>query len=192
MDELVDILNEDGNYTGRTEMKSVAHKNGLFHPTIHVWLFTRNGRLLIQKRGKNKKSFPLLWDVSVAGHIGAGEDVVASALREVEEEIGLVLQPSALSKVGVFKSQKDHSEDFRDYEFHHSYIAELILPIASLKKQDSEVEEIALIPLVQFAEETWGMANPEKYVPHDPTYYKIVLRAIKEELKRLNEQTGLA
>ena len=167
MDELVDILNADGSQTGRKEMKSVAHKNGLFHPTIHVWLYTSNGYLLIQKRGKDKKSYPLLWDVSVAGHIGAGEDIVQSALREVEEEIGLVLQPQALTKIGVFKSQKDHAPDFRDYEFHHSFIAELKVPLASLKKQDSEVEEIALVPLLRFAEETWGLANPSIYVPHD-------------------------
>ena len=192
MDELVDILNEDGSQTGRKEMKSVAHKNGLFHPTIHVWLYTRNGYLLIQKRGKNKKSFPLLWDVSVAGHIGAGEDIVQSALREIEEEIGLVLQPQALKKIGVFKSQKDHSDDFRDYEFHHSFIAELKVPIDELKKQDSEVEEIDLIPLMRFAEETWGLANPSKYVPHDPEYYKYMIRSIRETLESLDEQTGLA
>lgn len=192
MDELVDILNEDGSHTGRKELKSVAHKNGLFHPTIHVWLYTRNGQLLIQKRGRNKKSFPMLWDVSVAGHIGAGEDIVTSALREVEEEIGLVLQPQDLTKIGIFKSLKDHSEDFRDYEFHHSYIAELKVPLNSLVKQDSEVEEIALIPLLKFAEETWGMANPDKYVPHDPEYYKTILRSIRDTLERLDEETGLA
>lgn len=192
MDELVDILNEDGSPTGRKEMKSVAHRNGLFHPTIHVWLYTRNGKLLIQKRGKHKKSYPLLWDVSVAGHIGAGEDIVRSALREIEEEIGLVLQPDALTKIGVFKSQKDHSDDFRDYEFHHSYIAELNVPFDSLRKQESEVDEIALIPLIRFAEDTWGMANPAKYVPHDPEYYKTMLRSIRDALERLDEQTGLA
>ena len=192
MDELVDILNEDGSPTGLREMKSVAHRNGLFHPTIHVWLYTRNGQLLIQKRGKNKKSFPLLWDVSVAGHIGAGEDIVASALREVEEEIGLVLEPLELQKIGVFKSQKDHSDNFRDYEFHHTFIAELKVPLNSLTKQDSEVEEIALIPLLKFAEETWGMADPQKYVPHDVEYYKLVLRSIGDTLERLNEETGLA
>ncbi len=192
MDELVDILNEDGSLTGRTEMKSVAHQKGLFHPTIHVWIYTRDGRLLIQKRGKHKKSFPLLWDVSVAGHIGAGEDIVQSALREVEEEIGLVLQPGSLTKVGVFKSEKDHSKNFRDYEFHHSFIAELNVPFDTLKKQDAEVEELALIPIVTFAEETWGMANPGKYVPHDPSYYKTVIKVILEALERLDEQTGIA
>ena len=192
MDEMVDILNEDGSHTGRKALKSVAHRNGLFHPTIHVWLFTRNGQLLIQKRGRNKKSFPLLWDVSVAGHIGAGEDIVTSALREVEEEIGLVLLPHELTKVGVFKSLKDHADDFKDYEFHHSYIAELKVPLSSLKKQDSEVEKIALIPLVKFAEETWGLATSEKYVPHDPEYYKTILRSIKDALDGLDEETGLA
>ena len=192
MDELVDILDENGAFTGQTEMKSVAHKKGLYHPTIHVWIYTRNGQLLIQKRGRDKKSFPLLWDVSVAGHIGAGEDIVQSALREIEEEIGLVLPREALAKIGVFKSQKDHSEDFRDYEFHHSYIAELKVPLTTLKKQDSEVEELALISIVRFAEETWGMANPGKYVPHDPTYYKTVLKAIHQALERTDEETGLA
>ena len=192
MDEMVDILNEDGSHTGRKELKSVAHKNGLFHPTIHVWLYTRNGQLLIQKRGRNKKSFPLLWDVSVAGHITAGEDIVQSALREVEEEIGLVLQASELKKIGVFKSQKDHADDFKDYEFHHSFIAELKVPLGSLIKQDSEVEEIALISIVQFAEETWGLATSGKYVPHDPEYYKTILRSIRDVLNGLDEETGLA
>ncbi len=192
MDELVDILDNTGAYTGEQALKSVAHRQGLFHPTVHVWLYTGNGRLLIQKRGKDKKSFPLLWDVSVAGHIGAGEEIVQSALREVEEEIGLKLFPDDLTKIGVFKSQKDHSEVFRDYEFHHSFIAELKVPLNSLVKQESEVEELALISLITFAEETWGMANPGKYVPHDPTYYKTVLEKIREELKRPGKFSDLA
>lgn len=192
MDELVDILNEEGDYTGMQRMKSEAHRKGLFHPTVHVWLYTRNGRLLIQKRGRYKKSFPLLWDVSVAGHIGAGEDIVESALREVEEEIGLKLQSNALTKVGVFKSKKDHADNFKDYEFHHSYIAELQVPFDSLKKQDSEVEELALVPIIQFAEETWGLGKPKKYVPHDPVYYQTVIGRIREELKRSDKFRGLA
>ncbi len=30
MDELVDILDAEGNFTGQTAMKSKAHKHGLF------------------------------------------------------------------------------------------------------------------------------------------------------------------
>ncbi|MEX0360286.1 MAG: hydrolase, partial [Allomuricauda sp.] len=50
MDELVDILDENGNLTGRTCLKSEAHLKGYFHPTVHVWFYTADGKVLFQKR----------------------------------------------------------------------------------------------------------------------------------------------
>jgi len=182
MDELVDILDSDGNYTGGTALKSEAHKNGWFHPTIHVWLYTKKGGILIQKRGAGKDTFPLLWDVSVAGHVGAGEEIASAAVREVKEEIGLDIVENDLEKIGVFKSVHNHADCLRDREFLHTYISELKVPLANLRKQESEVEALALIPLFQLAEETWGMANPKKYVPHGTDYYGTVIKKIKEKL----------
>ena len=78
MDELIDILDANGNLTNRTAMKSKAHKNGWYHQTVHVWFYTLDGKILLQQRSKNKDVFPLLWDVSVAGHIGAGENIKIS------------------------------------------------------------------------------------------------------------------
>jgi isopentenyl-diphosphate delta-isomerase len=85
MDELIDILNADGVPLGKTAMKSKAHKKGLFHATVHIWFYTEDGKLLIQKRTSNKDTHPGLWDVSVAGHIGSGESIIDSAIREVQE-----------------------------------------------------------------------------------------------------------
>ena len=182
MDELVDILDSDGNFTGKTTMKSEAHKYGWFHPTVHVWFYTKKGQLLLQQRGKEKDTHPLLWDVSVAGHIGAGEEFESSALREVSEEIGLEITKDELQKIGVFKSIQKHHKDLIDCEFHHTYLCELKTPLSNLKKQDSEVNALKLISLIQFSEETWGMANPAKYVPHAMEYYKSVIKAIKKRL----------
>lgn len=187
----MDILNEEGAYTGKQLMKSEAHRKGLFHPTVHVWLYSSNGQILIQKRGRNKKSFPLLWDVSVAGHIEAGEDIIQSAIRETKEEIGLSLHPRDLEKIGVFKSQQIHHEEFKDFEFHHCYLAELAVPLTELKKQESEVEDLKLIPLLTFAEEAWGLGRPTKYVPHGSFYYKTVVKAISDRLQRLDKFGGL-
>lgn len=192
MDELVDILNEEGGYTGNQLMKSEAHKKGLFHPTVHVWLYTRNGQILVQLRGRNKKSFPLLWDVSVAGHVEAGEEIALAALRETKEEIGLSLKLQDLEKIGVFKSRQVHSEEFMDFEFHHCFIAELKVPVNKLKRQKSEVEEIKLIPLITFADEVWGLGRPSKYVPHETSYYKKVVESINNNLKGLDKFSGLA
>mgnify|MGYP001471383996 CR=1 FL=1 len=88
MDELIDIVDENGNYTGKTCLKSEAHKNGYFHPTIHIWLYTPDQQILLQKRALTKKVFPGLWDISVAGHIAAGEDIKIAAIIEIKEEIG--------------------------------------------------------------------------------------------------------
>ncbi|NJB71976.1 isopentenyldiphosphate isomerase [Saonia flava] len=182
MDELIDVLDDNGNPTGETIMKFEAHKNGVFHPTVHIWFYTKTGKVLIQQRGKDKDTFPLLWDVSVAGHIGAGEGVLDSAIREVEEEIGITISENDLQKVGLFKSVQKHHETLIDCEYHHTFLCELKIPLNGLKKQDSEVEALDLIPLTKFAEETWGLANISKYVPHGPAYYKTIIKAIKEKL----------
>ncbi|MCP4976369.1 MAG: NUDIX domain-containing protein, partial [Maribacter sp.] len=118
----------------------------------------------------------------VAGHIGAGEDYETSAIREVSEEIGLKITKDELQKIGVFKSVQKHCNELIDREFHHTYLCELKTPLSNLKKQDSEVNDLKLISLIQFSEETWGMANPDKYVPHTIEYYKTVIRAIKKRL----------
>lgn len=182
MDELVDILDNTGNLTGQSAMKSEAHRKGLFHPTVHIWFYTGSGKVLLQQRGKHKDTHPLLWDVSVAGHVGAGEDIKSAAVREVKEEIGVSVNENDLEKIGVFKSVHQHSESLIDREFHHTFLCELKTPLASLKKQENEVEAVALIPLLQFSEEVWGMANPSKYVPHETSYYKEVIRNIKKRL----------
>jgi len=179
MDEHVDILDEQGKPTGESCLKSEAHRKGLLHPTVHVWLYTPDGRVLIQQRGKNKATHPLLWDVSVAGHVSAGEKIVTAAIREVEEEVGLILSETDLEPLETFKAVHKIAEDFIDAELHHIFLCQLSVPLNQLKKQESEVEDLALVPLFKFAEETWGLASVGKYVPHGPTYYKIIIKAIK-------------
>lgn len=181
-DEEIDILDEDGHYTGETVLKSKAHREGIFHPTTHVWMYTKDGQIVLQQRGKDKDTFPLLWSVSAAGHIGAGEDILLSAAREVNEEIGVTINTRDLEKIGIFRSVHKHNNGVTDCEYVHSFICELKVPFHQLKKQDSEVENLAIISLMQFAEETWGLANPKKYVPHSPEYFKTVIKAIRKKL----------
>ncbi|BDW91189.1 hypothetical protein MACH07_00210 [Flagellimonas marinaquae] len=182
MDERIDILDEHGKPTGKSCLKSEAHQKGLLHPTVHVWLYTIDGRILIQQRGKNKATHPLLWDVSVAGHVSAGENVVAAAIREVREEIGLTINETDLKSLGTFKAVHKISEDFIDAELHHIYLCQLKSPLDQLVKQKNEVENLALLPLFKFAEETWGLASVGKYVPHGPTYYKTIIQEIKKRV----------
>ncbi|WP_299173937.1 NUDIX domain-containing protein [uncultured Allomuricauda sp.] len=182
MDELVDILDASGNPTGRTCLKSEAHFKGLFHSTVHVWFYTDKEQLLFQQRSKDKDTFPSLWDVSVAGHIGAGEEITLAAVREVEEEIGLSVKPPSLEKIGIFKSVHQHSSILKDCEFHHTYICELKTSIDGLILQESEVDNLKLVSIKDFKERV-AQNRMDGFVPHKKSYYLEVLDAISKKLK---------
>ncbi|KQC28839.1 NUDIX hydrolase [Flagellimonas eckloniae] len=181
MDELVDILDENGNFTGQTCLKSEAHQTGLFHPTVHVWFYTTDGKMLFQKRGKDKKTFPLLWDVSVAGHIGASEPIVEAAIREVEEEIGLKVSASDLDKIGIFKSMQKHSESLIDNEFHHTFLCRLSAPLQDLVKQESEVDDLNLFTIEDFKSKL-NQNEFDRFVPHKSSYYKQIIAEVEQRL----------
>ncbi len=82
MDEYIDIVSENGEPTGKLALKSEAHKNGWWHNTIHLWLYTKNGEIILQQRSRKKVIYPLLWDVSAAGHIDAGESFQMQLLEK--------------------------------------------------------------------------------------------------------------
>ncbi len=88
-----------------------------------------------------------------------------------------------IEHLGVFKSEHIHHGSLIDREFHYTFLCELKMPLSELRKQESEVEALELLPLHTFAEEVWGLANPQRYVPHDTAYYKAVIKAIKERLQ---------
>lgn len=67
------------------------HLQGLRHRAVHVLVFNPKGALFLQKRGKHKVENPGMWDSSVAGHVDAGESYDECCVREVEEEVGLIL-----------------------------------------------------------------------------------------------------
>ena len=147
MDELIDILDENGKHTGTSCMKSEAHQKGLFHATVHIWLFTADKKILLQKRALTKKVFPGLWDISVAGHVGAGEAIIPTAIREIQEEIGYTIIEKDLHKIGERKHEISHANGIQDNEFHHVFIAELNDKMSSLTIDKTEVAEINLFPL---------------------------------------------
>jgi isopentenyldiphosphate isomerase len=147
MDELIDILDSEGNFTGKSCMKSEAHKNGFFHATVHIWLYTQDKKILLQKRAPTKKVLPNLWDISVAGHVGSGEPIISAALRELREEIGLFLQEENLTKIGMRKNQLIHPNGILDNEIHHVFIAELKTPLSELKIQQEELTRLELFDL---------------------------------------------
>ena len=86
-DEVFDVVNEDDEVV-RQEQRGVVHQRNLLHRAIHAFIFNKGGEVFLQKRSRLKDVHPGTWDSSVAGHLNAGEDYEACAVRELEEEAG--------------------------------------------------------------------------------------------------------
>ena len=98
-DELLDVVSQDDTVIGR-EPRSVVHERGLTHRGVHVFLFTPDGRLLVQQRSRHSDTAPLALDCSVSEHVKSGEDFPIAALRGLKEELGIV--QATLSQVVYF------------------------------------------------------------------------------------------
>ncbi|MFB9057159.1 NUDIX domain-containing protein [Mariniflexile ostreae] len=184
MDEYIDIVDGDGNPTGTFELKSIIHQKGYYHHTAHIWFYTKDGRILLSQRSAKKSICPLLWDVSVAGHVGHGESIVQAAIRETQEEIGLDILESHLYKIGVFESFQSYGQAIIDNEFYNTFICELQVPIAHLSPQEEEVEALKLVSIGAFQAliDTIGK-NGNHFVPSNKAYYEMILKAIKTQIK---------
>lgn len=183
MDEYIDIVSKTGKPTGKTALKSEAHKNGWFHNTIHLWLYTEKGEILLQQRSHKKSIYPLLWDVSAAGHISAGESFKKAAIRETQEELGLKLKSKHLKKIGIHKHLSSYSNgNIQDNEFHHVYIAKLKVNIEELTPQEEEVEALKLVTFKEFNTLLYDSGKNNHFVTTNRSYYEFVIDNIQKLL----------
>lgn len=139
--EYLDVLNEDGEFLGYKRSRRDCHNLGLWHRVTYGFLFNEYGDVLLQKRSTNKKSWPNLWDVSVSGHISAGEYGKNALKREIEEEIGLVVN---INQLEYFASSKSHQVVGKkiNNHFNDCYIINVDVDINDLTPLEEETSEL--------------------------------------------------
>ncbi|MCT4612520.1 MAG: NUDIX domain-containing protein [Clostridia bacterium] len=147
--EYVDILDELGNLTGEKISKKEAHKIGLWHRSVWIYILNSNNEILLQKRADSKDAFPGVWDLSVAGHVSAGETYEEAAVREISEEIGIEVNPSKLKLIDTIKDvwQMDGIDN---KEYTNIYFVELDIRVGDLILQVEEVSEAKFISIDEF------------------------------------------
>ncbi|MCL2439018.1 MAG: NUDIX domain-containing protein [Alphaproteobacteria bacterium] len=100
MAELVDIFDVDWNPTGEVMDKAEALRLGKYHKVVVLWIVNSHGEVLLQKRSMGKRLRPGMLDVSVSGHVGAGETGIDCIVREAREELSIDINPKDLIAVG--------------------------------------------------------------------------------------------
>ncbi len=167
MDEIVDVLDsETGLEIGEVISKSDAHRLGIWHKAIHIWIISEDKkRILLQKRCPEKKLFPNMWDISVGGHVSSGEDSLISAKRELFEELGLDSDIYRLEYIAKVKEQFAYKEIVsNEYVDVYKIIGDI--DIDNLKLQTEEVSEAAWFTKDEFK----LLIDTDKIIKHQEEY----------------------
>jgi isopentenyldiphosphate isomerase len=196
VDERVDVLDELGRPTGEVAWKSEAHRRGLWHRCFHCWI-AGEPYLLVQRRAAAKDTWPGRLDVTAAGHLRSGEELLRGGLRELEEELGLEVDPERLIPLGT-RSIEQEIPGGCDREFHEVFLLFDPTPPEELRLQEGEVEAVLRIglddaealgagvnvPAVEYAE---GKASTTRvrlsdFVPNEDDYLRRVVGAARHLL----------
>lgn len=174
MEEMIDVLDENGIKTGEILSRSEIHKRGLWHRLIVVAIINEKNEILMQQRSKTKTKNPNMWDISAAGHIGSGQTALSAAAREMNEEIsinlGYTVTINDFRYVFSYRKEEKVAEDYYDRQFFDFFILRKEnLRIEDIKIQESEVQAIKWCSLSELKE----LIEKKEVIERDAVYKEI-------------------
>jgi isopentenyldiphosphate isomerase len=121
--------------------RDIAHREGLWHKVFDCWIIKPGSpnKILLQKRGSDKKEFPNLFGTSAAGHLNYNE-TIEDGIRELHEELGTVdVTYEDLQYVGIYKLMIE-SSSMKDHEFCYTYFYKSDRELSTYDLQPEEVD----------------------------------------------------
>ncbi len=95
-EEYFDVVDSSGEPFGWRAPRWFCHLTGLRHRVVYAFLTSPQGLLALQMRAHDKLEWPSMFDTTVGGHLKAGQDWWSGVLGEIEEEVGLPADATAL------------------------------------------------------------------------------------------------
>lgn len=146
--ELIDVLDENGIKTGKTLTRQKVHSEGLWHRIVVVALLNNEGQILIQQRSAGKDKNPNMWDISVTGHLSAGQDSLSAACREINEELGITVDEEKLRYIFSYRREQRVSATHHDRQYYDFFVLRLPeIDVSKIKLQESEVQQVKLVSI---------------------------------------------
>jgi isopentenyl-diphosphate delta-isomerase len=118
--EEVVLVNEKDEAIGTME-KMAAHEKALLHRAFSVFVFNKNGDLLMQQRAHSKYPSGGLWTNTCCSHPRPGEHVADAANRRLQEEMGFITN---LTKAFDFTYKAAFDNGLTEHEFDHVIIGQ--------------------------------------------------------------------
>ena len=175
MEELIDVLDENGVKTGEILTRKEIHKRGLWHRAIAVAVINEQNQILVQQRSFKKEKNTGMWDISVAGHKSSGQDALSAASREINEEIsvnlGFNVDIKEFRYMFSYRKEEILKENYIERQFYDFFILRKNgLRTEDIKVQESEVEQIKFVSVSELNE----MIENKEIVERTPIYKELM------------------
>ena len=159
--EYLDIVDENGNLTGEKEIRSIVHDKGLWHRTVHIYFYRIKDNtinILAHLRSKLKDHDPDKWDTRLGGHVNTGKDIGEAIVSEIQEEVGISINPKYLLKGEIKKY-----DGGKNREFCHVFYYNFLENDNVLKFNDGEVQAVKWMSDSEIADSM--QKNPSFWAP---------------------------
>lgn len=132
--EVWDILDEEGNITGKTMYKGskTVREPGIYHQGVDAWIINYENKILIQKRSPQKKLEPNVWAMT-GGSVIKGETLLEALKRETLEELGIDLNINNAIKIARYKTDNIWTDE---------YLIKQDVKLEDIIMQEEEVSEV--------------------------------------------------
>ena len=127
-----DLYDKERNLTGEFIFKGEPVPKGKYIIVILAMIQNSKGEFLIQKRSKRKGGKY----AATGGHVKSGQTSVEGMIDEIQEEIGLIVEPEELEL--LYTAREDEQDVFFDL-----YYMKKDFEISDLILQEEEVESVS-------------------------------------------------
>ncbi|WP_397446158.1 isopentenyl-diphosphate Delta-isomerase [Polaribacter sp. R77954] len=169
MEELVVLVDEKDKKIGLMP-KMEAHEKALLHRAFSVFIFNKNGELMLQQRAAHKYHSPLLWTNTCCSHQRDGESNIEAGRRRLQEEMGFTTD---LKEVFSFIYKAPFDNGLTEHELDHVMIG-FFDDVPNINKD--EVEAYKWMSLENVKDDI--EQNPQEYTE----WFKIIFNESYEKL----------
>ncbi|MFE6867056.1 isopentenyl-diphosphate Delta-isomerase [Kitasatospora sp. NPDC057692] len=169
---LLELVDDEGVTIGTAEKLWAHQQPGRLHRAFSVFLFDRQGRMLLQRRALGKYHSPGVWSNTCCGHPYPDEPPFVAAARRTAEELGVA--PALLCEAGTVRYDlPDEASGLIEREWNHLFVGLVTAPV---RPAPEEVDDYAFVT----AEELRALEAERPFSVWFRTVFEAALPGIRE------------